>query len=291
LKGAYLMSRIEIKGLTKIYGDTVALDNVDLSLEGETIYGLLGRNGAGKTTLLNLLTGKTHPTTGRITIDGEPVWENDSALGNVFYMTEPNLYPQSLRVRDVLKWTAEFYPDFDVNYADELAQRFGLNTKKKVKELSTGYASIFKAILALASGAKILLFDEPILGMDANHRELLYKEILAHYSEKPKTIVLSTHLIDEIADLLEEVIIIKKGQVILKQTVEDLLASAHTVSGEASKVDSYIQGRKCIAWEQLHNFKSAVIFGSDQDRTLAKSLDLEVHQPELQKLFIGLTNS
>ena len=102
------MSRIEIKGLTKIYGDTVALDNVDLSLEGETIYGLLGRNGAGKTTLLNLLTVKTHPTTGRVTIDGEPVWENDSALGNVLYMTEPNLYPQSLRVRDVLKWTAEF---------------------------------------------------------------------------------------------------------------------------------------------------------------------------------------
>jgi len=284
------MNRIEIKGLTKNYGDTVALDNVSLSFDEPKIYGLLGRNGAGKTTLLNLITGKTHATKGSITFNGEPIWENDRVLGKIFFMTEPNLYPESRRVRDIFRWTAEFYPAFDFDYAAELAQRFELDPKKKMKELSTGYASIFKAILTIASGAEILLFDEPVLGLDANHRELLYREILANYGEKPKTMILSTHLIEEIADLLEEVIIIKKGQIILKQPVEDLLSSAHTVSGEASKVDQYSQGKSCVSEERLQNFKSVILFG-DVDTSLAKSLDVEVGKAELQRLFIGLTNA
>ncbi len=285
------MNRIELNELTKIYDDTIALDTVSLTLHEDKIFGLLGRNGAGKTTLLNLMTAKTHPTKGGITIDGEPVWENDRVLGNMFYMTEQNLYPGSMRIRDAFKWTAAFYPEFGMGYAEELARRFELNTKKRVKELSTGYASIFKAILTLASGAGILLFDEPVLGMDANHRELLYKEILSNYSENPRTMILSTHLIDEIADLLEEVIIIKKGKIILKQPVEDLIQSAHTVSGDASKVDQYIQGKNCVSEERLQNFKSVIIFGNGRDQALAKSLGLDLGKPELQKLFIGLTNS
>src|SRR5699024_9743039 len=136
-------------------------------------------------------------------------------LEDVYYMVEHNLYPGSLKVRDAFKWTNEFYPNFSLDYAQDLGDRFGLNGKKKVKELSTGYSTIFKVILALASNAKFIFFDEPILGLDANHRDLLYREILASYNEKPKTIVLSTHLIDEIADLLEEVIIIDQGRLVL----------------------------------------------------------------------------
>jgi len=285
------MRRIEAHALSKRYGETVALDNVSLTLEDDKIYGLLGRNGAGKTTLLNLITAKTYPTHGKILIDGESVWENDNALRKVFYMAEQNLYPGSLRVQDAFRWTFRFYPAFDTSYAEELARRFELNTRKRVKELSTGYASIFKAILTLASGAEVLLFDEPVLGLDANHREMLYKEILANFIENPKTVVLSTHLIDEISDILEEVIIIKQGKVVLKQPVEDLLQSAHTISGEASNVDLYTQGKNCISEERLHNFKSVIVFGDGVDGNLAKSLDLEIGKTELQKLFIGLTNS
>jgi ABC-2 type transport system ATP-binding protein len=234
-------------------------DNVSFVLDEAKIYGLLGRNGAGKTTLLNLITGKMHPTQGIITVDGVPVWENDHVLGRIFYMAEANLYPESRRIGEIFRWTGKFYPGFDLPYAEELAQRFGLDHRKKVKELSTGYASIFKAILTLASGADILLFDEPVLGLDANHREILYREILANYAEEPKTIVLSTHLIEEAADLLEEVIIIKEGQIILQKSVEELLASACTVSGEIAKVDQYIQGKNCVSEERLQSFKSAIL--------------------------------
>ena len=282
------MSQIEVKQLTKKYGEVMALNNVSLTVGEEKIYGLLGRNGAGKTTLLNLMTNKIFPTEGQIFVDGEPIQENGAALSKIFYMSEQNLYPPSARVMNIFKWTGEFYRGFDLNYALNLAERFELNTRKKMKELSTGYASIFKAILTLASGAEILLFDEPVLGLDAIHREMLYKEILTNYIEQPKTIILSTHLIDEIADILEEVMIIKKGKLIIRQNTEELLASAYTVSGEVAKVDQYTRDRTCVGEETLHNTKSVIVLNGERD-DLARSLGLTLGKVELQKLFVGLT--
>ncbi len=285
------MSTIKIKNIEKIYGETKALEDINMTIEPNKIYGLLGRNGAGKTTLLNLITNKIYPNKGSIEIDGETVYENERALNNVYYMMERNLYPQGMKVKEVFKWTKEFYPNFDMDYAKNLADKFGLNVNKKVKELSTGYSSIFKAILALASNTRIIIFDEPVLGLDANHRDLLYKEILANFIETPKTIIISTHLIEEIADILEEVIIIKTGKVVLKQSVEQLLSSAYTVSGETTKVDEYIKGKKAIGEQVMGKFKSVTILDSQWDNDLAKKLDVDFTKAELQKLFISLTNS
>ena len=285
------MYEIKIDNLTKRYGQTIALDNVSLTLERGKIYGLLGRNGAGKTTLLNLMTNKIVPTSGEITIAGQSVEENDAVLNRIYHMSEETLYPPSLRVREVFRWSREFYPKFDPDYAEQLAQRFELNTRKRVKELSTGYTLICKAILTLASNAEILLFDEPVLGLDANHRDMLYKEILANYIDNPKTVIVSTHLIDEVADVLEEVIIIKQGQIILKRPLEELLVSAYTVSGEISQVEKYIAGKKCVGGDILGNFKSVIVFDDERNQSLAKSLNLELGKVELQKLFIGLTNA
>lgn len=287
------MSTIEIKEITKVYGDTRALDNVNLTIEPNKIYGLLGRNGAGKTTLLNLMTNKTFPTKGEITIDGDTVFENDKALNKIFYMMEKNLYPEALKVKEIFKWTKEFYPQFDLDYANSLSEKFELNTNKKIKGLSTGYTSIFKAIVTLASNASVLLFDEPVLGLDANHRDMLYKELISNYSLKPKTIIISTHLIEEVADILEEAIIIKKGNIITKKSVEELLGSAYTVSGQSAKVDKYLNGKEYIGEESIGGFKIATVLESNENKNveLANELDLEFGKVELQKLFISLTNS
>jgi len=286
------LKTIQIKGVSKVYGYTKALDKVDITIESDRIYGLLGRNGAGKTTLLNLMTNRIFPTEGEILIDGETVFENDRVLGNIFYMTEKNLYPEDERVRNIYKWIKEFYPSFDVEYAKDLSERFGLDTKKRVKSLSTGYTSIFKAVAALASNADILLLDEPVLGLDANHRDMFYKELISNYSESPKTIIISTHLIEEVASIIEEAIIIKEGKLVLKQSVEELLSGAYMVSGEASKVDKYIQGRKCIGIDSIGSFKSATVLEAvnNKDEALAEELELEFGKAELQKLFISLTN-
>ncbi|MDR5659049.1 ABC transporter ATP-binding protein [Serpentinicella sp. ANB-PHB4] len=287
------MSIITIKNLTKYYGRTKALENINLTIEENKIYGLLGRNGAGKTTLLNIITNKLFPCEGDIQVNGESVFENENVLNKIFYMMEKNLYPESLKIKEVFSWTRAFYPNFDMDYAKELSQRFGLDTNKTVKGLSTGYASIFKAITALASNTEILILDEPVLGLDAYHRDMFYKVLLENYLDKPKTIIISTHLIEEIADVLEETIIIKSGQIIEQRSVEDLLLSAYTVSGEESKVDQFIQEKNYVGIETMGKFKSATVIEplDNNIKSQARSLGLDISKPELQKLFINLTNS
>lgn len=287
------MSVINIKNVTKCYGTTCALDNVTAQIESDKIYGLLGRNGAGKTTLLNLITNRLFPSDGEITIDGENVVENDNAIGKVFYMTEKNLYPEGMTVNNVFKWTKEFYPSFDTDYALALCDKFDLNSKKKVKSLSTGYRSVSKIITTLSSNAEILIFDEPVLGLDAHHRDLFYKELLASYIEKPKTIILSTHIIEEIADILERVIIIDQKRVIVADSVENLLKTAYCISGASDNIENYIKGKKCVNIDRVGAFKSATIIGKimDSDKDNANKLNLEFSKVELQKLFIHLTNT
>ncbi|HMN63175.1 MAG TPA: ABC transporter ATP-binding protein [Anaerolinea sp.] len=286
------MSSIEIKNVSKAYGKVSALKNVTATITDGKICGLLGRNGAGKTTLLNILTNRIFADQGQIWMDGETVTENDRAQAKIFYMTEKTLYPNDKRVRDVFQLTRGFYPQFDQEYADNLAERFKLETGKKIGGLSTGYQSIFKLILTLASNAAVIIFDEPVLGLDANHRDLFYKELLAHYNSAPKTVILSTHLIEEAAGVLEDVIIIKEGQIILTQPVEDLMQTAYTVSGSQENVDRFTVGKKVIREEALGRFKAATIYqkrnGSDQ--VAMAQLGLDLSPARLQELIISLTN-
>lgn len=286
------MSIIKIENLTKDFGNTKALDDVSLTIESNKIYGLLGRNGAGKTTLLNLMTNRIFPTEGDIAIKGETVFENESVLNNIFYMTEKNLYPESLKVKEAFKWTKEFYIKFDIEYANALSKKFELDTNKRIKGLSTGYTSIFKVIVALASNAEIIIFDEPVLGLDANHRDMFYKELIANYSEEPKTIIISTHLIEEVETVLEEVIIIKNGKLMAKKSIDELLTSAYIVSGEVSRVDEYLKDKAYVGEEVIGKFKTATVMENihDKNEVLAKELNLDFSKAELQKLFISLTN-
>lgn len=284
------MNKIEIKGVTKVYKkETTALDNATVTFEANKIYGLLGRNGAGKTTLLNILTTKMLPLCGEITIDGEEVFENDKLLSKFFYIMVDSSIPWALH--RTFKRMKDFYPDFDIEYANELAKRFEIDISKKSKTLSTGEFSLFKAILALASNAEILLLDEPVLGVDPNHREMLYKEMIKNYSEKPKTIIISTHLIKEVASIVEEVVIIKEGRIIRNESVESLLEKAYIVSGKVEDVDEYKKNREFISAQLIGERKTVTIVEDNQskDVLLAKRLNLEFGSIELQELCMALT--
>jgi len=285
------MASIEIQNVTKYYGKSCALRDITLRIEENRIYGLLGRNGAGKTTLLNLMTNRLFPTAGEITIDGVSIFENEDVCGKIYCMAESNLYPEGRTVKSIFQWTKEFYPSFDMGYALKLCEKFGLNPNKKIKSLSTGYNTISKLITTLASNAEILMFDEPILGLDAYHRDLFYKELLKGYIESPKTIILSTHIIEEIADILENVIIIKDKTIALNERVEDLLKSAYCVSGPAESIEKYLDGRNCVNIDRMASFMAATVMEpiTAKDKEMARKLDLEVSGVELQKLFIYLT--
>jgi len=282
------MSYIEIRNITKAFGNTIALDNVSLNLDQNKIYGLLGRNGAGKTTLLNLITNKLFPTEGEILVDGESVIENDKPLSKMYYMTEKNLYPENMNIKNAFMWSKEFYPDFDENYAKALCEKFALKSSKKIKALSTGYKSIFKIIVALACKTPILLLDEPVLGLDANHRDLFYKELLLNYSESPRTIIISTHLIEEAADIIEDVIVIKDGKVLMNDSVEKVLSQGYSVSGTTAAIDNFIVGKKVLGVDSLGGLKTAYLHEKIDQSTIPNGL--EVTRLDLQKLFIHMTN-
>jgi ABC-2 type transport system ATP-binding protein len=283
------MSRIEVKNITKQFGGTFALKDVSVTFEENKIYGLLGRNGAGKTTLLNLITNKLFPTMGEITVDGENIYENDKVLSKVYCMGESSLYPQTMKIKEVFKWSKEFYPGMNTDYAGALAEKFQLNLKKRVKELSKGYESIFQIIIALSGNAPILLLDEPVLWLDANFRDLFYKELLANYSENPRTIVVSTHLIEEAADVIENVVIIKNGEILLQEETQSLLSRGYTVTGPQGKVDSFTVGRNVLGADVLGGIKSAYILEKLDKSSVPEGLELS--GMNLQNLFIHLTNA
>lgn len=282
------MSTIKLDNVTKCFGQTKALDGVSVMFEENKIYGLLGRNGAGKSTLLNVISNRLFPTLGEVTIDGERASENDYALSKVFCMSDKNLYPDTMKVKEIFEMTKEYYPEFDMNYAQKLSLDFGLNINKKIKGLSTGYNSIYKIILALSSNAPIVFFDEPVLGLDANHRELFYKALIDKYSERPATYVISTHLIEEASDIIERVVILKEGKLILDEDTETVLAGGYAVSGSAGAVDEFCKGKQILGQDVLGGLKTAYIKGQVRREEIPENLELS--KPDLQKLFIQLTN-
>lgn len=279
---------IEVKNLTKKFGETTALDDVTLTFEKNKIYGLLGRNGAGKSTLLNIISNRVFATKGEVTINNMPACENDKALSNVYIMSEKTLYPQDMKVKDVYKWSAKFYPNFDTKRAIELSKLFELKIDKKIKALSTGFSSIFKLIVGLCVNTEYVFFDEPVLGLDANNRELFYKLLIEKYADEPFTIVISTHLIEEISGIIENAIIIDNGKILVNTTRDQLLSSGYSISGKKNDVDNFILDKEVIGEDVLGGLKTAYVLG-DTPNNLPD--DLEITPLDLQKLFVKLTNS
>lgn len=165
-------SVIKADNIIKKYGRNYALVGVSVEIEKGRIYGLLGRNGAGKSTLMNIITNRVFANSGRCTLDGEDLLENDKALNRIYAMSESVTMPAGLTFKQAVNITADFYGGFDKDYAYSLAEKFKLDPKKRLSALSTGYLTVSKLILTLASGADFLFFDEPVLGLDANHRDL-----------------------------------------------------------------------------------------------------------------------
>lgn len=283
------MSKIEVRDLTKSYGKTTALNNVSVTFKENCIYGLLGRNGAGKSTLLNIISGRTFADSGEVLIDGVNASGNDSALGKVHLMSEQLLYNPALKVKDMFRTASFYYPDFDTEYALKLCSEYELDTNRKLSKLSTGYRTIAKAVNALACGAPIVFFDEPVLGLDANHRDLFYKHVVNRYSEHPATFVISTHLIEETAGIIERAVVIQKGELLLDNDVEEVRSMGYSVSGKAADVDSFAKGRELMGEDVLGGLKTVYIKGQLSEEELPEGLTAE--PMNLQNIFIHLTNS
>jgi len=280
---------IEVKNTSKRFGQTQALDNVSLEFGENKIYGLLGNNGAGKTTLLNIITGRIFADSGELTMNGVSMCDNDGTLGQLYMLGEKNYYPETMKVKDAMRWAAVFYPDFDIELAKNLAERFKLPLKKRITALSTGYTTIFKIVIALSANTPFLLLDEPVLGLDAQHRDMFYKLIVERYTENPCTIVISTHLIAEVAGLIEHCFIIREGKVIKDAPCDELLNNGYTVSGPAALLDEYLIGKNVLSSNNLGGLKTASISG-ELPAIGDLPQGLELGKMNLQEYFIQLMN-
>ncbi|MDL2206625.1 ABC transporter ATP-binding protein [Eubacteriales bacterium OttesenSCG-928-N13] len=276
---------IELINLHHKYGNAVALDNLNLTFNENKIYGLLGRNGAGKSTLINILIAGFKPTSGKALIFGETPFEHAAPLSKLCVVREKGMFPPHIRISQVLKACADLYPNWDKAYAQQLLQKFYLNPRKQFKQLSRGMESSLGLIVGLASRAPLTVFDEPSLGLDSVAREHFYQELVRDVDEHPRTVVVSTHMIDEAARCFSDVVIIDKGKVLLESSVKYLQKYAVTVSGKEEAVKAALGGREILFEQRLSSMYAAgVRVQEDDDFT-----GLEVEPLSLQQLFVYLT--
>ena len=277
---------IEARGLTRAYKETKALDGVNLQIRANTITGLLGRNGAGKTTFMSLATAQDRPTSGKVLVFGEDPFERATRLEQLCFLRDNQRYPDDYALKHAIRAASIFYPNWDQAFADELIALFRIPQKTVIKKFSRGQFSALGIVLGLASRAPVTFFDEPYLGLDATARAYFYDVLLRDYQAHPRTIVLSTHLIDEMDMLLERVVILDQGRIVQDADVDELRGAAHQVAGRASAVDSYLVGRTVLSRQRVGGLATAVVEGrvSGEDRAAAESADLDLSAVSLQQL-------
>ncbi|MEJ6951498.1 ABC transporter ATP-binding protein [Natronospora cellulosivora (SeqCode)] len=282
---------IECNNLFKNYGDFTALNNINLKLEANKIYGLLGRNGAGKTTFLNILSGHIFTSSGEIRIDGEIPYENRKILEMMAYVKEESAFIDTLKVKDLFATASLFYINWDQKYFKELLNLFPINLNKKYKDLSKGMKSIVNIIIGLASRAPITIFDESSMGLDTPSRQLFYDCLLKDFSENPRTIIFATHLIDEVSKLFEEVIIIDGGEIILKEEVEILRENSKKIVGKKDAIERIFNDQDILFIREFASYAEIFLSGelsADKKREISKQ-GLEINRLSLSELFTYLT--
>lgn len=281
------MNTLKIENLTKKYKKYIILDKINIEFKEKTIYGLFGRNGVGKSTLIKIINQLNFPNSGTITINGKELGKDEDALSNIYIAHTEDNFPKAMKISKIFKLTKEFYPSFDLDNALKHAELFNLPMKSKMTKLSTGYKSIVKNIIALNINLPFVIYDEPTLGLDANFRDLFYKLLLENYEKNPHTIIVTSHFIDEIANILENIVIIKDGKIIVDDSTENIYANAYTISGAKEYVDEFIKDKKIIGTEVLSTLKVAYVLGKIPDEDLPNNLSVSLIN--LEKFFIKIT--
>jgi ABC-2 type transport system ATP-binding protein len=285
--------KIEIEHVSLAYGETQALNDVRASIDGPGIVGLLGRNGSGKSSLLSIMAAFRRPDAGTVTYDGQPVWENPAVTSQIALIREGgDVHAEDEKLDEIFRYAAWLRPNWNAAMADELATAFRIPRKTNLDKMSRGQRSAVGVVLGLATEAPVTMFDETYLGMDAPARVLFYDLLLNEYMERPRTFILSTHLIEEVSRILESVIIIHEGAVLMQAATDDLLGQGVAVTGPAEQVDDFVRGMTVIGSRDLGRLRSTTIFGGldASQRQAARDLGLDIAPLELQDLFVHLTS-
>lgn len=273
---------IELNQVTKRYGQASVLKNVTLTIDEPGMYCLLGRNGAGKTTLLKSVAGYQNITSGSIRVDGKAI--TTSTLDTGVSYIENFARHFNLPVRKLLKIASEVNPDYDCDFAAEMMERFELDGKKKFNHLSLGMKTMVSTIICLASSKDFILLDEPVLGFDAIMRVEFYDMLTESFQKHPRIIIVSTHIIEEIAKTIEKLIIIDKGSIRFFDTLQSVETKAFSVSGLQRDVEAATRGLNVIGQSTVGGLVTCCIF----DAPPQESASIEVRPLSLQDFFIQM---
>ncbi len=281
------MAYIEARGLRKAYGATVALDGIDLQIEEGRILGLIGPNGAGKTTLLNAIVGLS-PYEGHLAVVGRNPWtERDRLMRDVCFIADVAVLPRWIRVSQALDYLAGVHPRFDRAKADAFLAKTTIRPASKVRELSKGMVTQLHLALVMAIDARLLVLDEPTLGLDILYRKQFYDSLLTDYFERSRTVVVATHQVEEVEHVLTDVMFIDRGRVVFSRSMEDVESRYREVQVHPDRIAA------ARALDPIHERqgigRSILLFEGVDPQQLGTLGD--VRTPSVADLFVAIMGS
>jgi ABC-2 type transport system ATP-binding protein len=284
------MKVIECKDLGKKFFRKSVLNGLTFSIEENTITGLIGRNGAGKTTLLKILSGFIKETTGEVRIFDRQPFNSLQVSANSIFVDDQMSFPPALQLHEILEEAERFYPNWDMKLAKGLFDYFAFDPKHYHNLLSKGKTSTFNVIVGLAARCPLTLLDEPTTGMDEAVRKDFYRAMLKDYIAFPRTIVISSHHLNEIEDLLEEVLLIKDGKVKLHMPISDLKEWAIGIKGPSEKVLAMTEGKEILYKNHMGMDTIYVVVENDYSVGELEKAGLETTSIRASDLCVYLTN-
>ncbi len=287
------MSVITCNNLVKQYKQKKAINNLSLSIDENKIIGLIGRNGAGKTTFLKTCAGYIRPTSGDIKLWGEEIFDNLNVISKMIFIDEEIQYDKGLRLKDILYLAKTYYQNWDDTFANKLLEYFELNEKQKYKKLSRGMKTQFNIIIGISSRMPLTLLDEPTLGLDAAVRKEFYNILLKDFINHPRTIIISSHLLSEIENLLEEIVLIKNGGLVFHEPIETIQNYGVILNGKKDVINKFIENKSVLSREELGN---SIIVGIkndliDENFNYLKSKGVDISKMNSQDVCINLTKN
>ncbi|WP_226038045.1 ABC transporter ATP-binding protein [Aquibacillus saliphilus] len=286
------MNVIECNQLSKAYGKFDALNLLSFRIEENKITGLIGRNGAGKTTLLKIIAGYLKKSSGELRVFSEDPFNNLKLSANTIFVDDDMNFPPALTIRQLLQAAGTFYQNWDMDLALRLFDYFEFNPNQKHDNLSKGKRSTFNMIVGLAARCPITIFDEPTTGMDAAVRKDFYRALLKDYLAHPRTIILSSHLLNEMVEILEDILLIKNGEKYFQMSIADVKEFAIGISGQKQIVNEWITGKEILYKKSYTLGNTYVVVRNDLSEAeleSAKRKGLEISPVAADDLCIYLT--
>jgi ABC-2 type transport system ATP-binding protein len=278
------MTCIEARGLRKSFGSTVALDGVDLTVDEGRIVGIIGPNGAGKTTALKAMLGLT-PYAGQLRVLGLDPWrERDRLMRDVCFIADVAVLPRWMRVAQSLDYLAGVHPRFDRHKAEALLGKTAIKRASRIRELSKGMVTQLHLALVMAIDARLLVLDEPTLGLDILYRKQFYDSLLNDYYDKSRTIIITTHQVEEIQHVLTDVVFVNQGRLVLNCSMDQFESQYVEVMVQA---DSLLAARALNPLHERQVFGRSILLFGNGDREKLAELG-EVRTPGLADLFVAM---